>query len=37
MCIRDSMKAAADAVVIDTTQLEILEVVTKVKALLLCS
>ena len=31
------MKAAADAVVIDTTQLEILEVVTKVKALLLCS
>ena len=30
------MKAAADAVVIDTTQLEILEVVTKVKALLLC-
>ena len=31
------MKAAADAVVIDTTQLEILEVVTKVKALLLCA
>ena len=30
------MKAAADAVVIDTTQLGILEVVTKVKALLLC-
>jgi len=30
------MEAAADAVVIDTTQLEILEVVTKVKALLLC-
>ena len=31
------MKAAADAVVIDTTQLEIVEVVAKVKALLLCA